>query len=544
MQRIVKTAEFRRIEALPRREWQSYDMQHLLGVCHREFKLPSGKMSLWPQQAAALYDAWQNQGAFCQIGVGGGKSLTSFLMPHVLGAKRPMLLVPASLRDKAINEDLPILSEHWALHSGLMIYGYEALSLEKNSDMLQQLKPDALILDECHRVKDKKSARTRRIIRYLKDAPATKVVALSGTVSKKSIMDYHHIIVWCLKHNAPLPIPHAEAALWAALLDEGVRDDMRPSLGAFVDFCARGESPRAGYQRRLSQTPGVIVTQNQNVDASLNIRTFSISVSKEAEEHISTLRDWWELPNGDICKTGVERWAHMRQLALGFFYKWDPAPPMEWLDARREYNSTVRKFLTYSRTYDTELQARLFWARQHMEGKLDPSHPIYAWERIKDTFVPNSVPVWIDDFAVDWCAKWLKKRGEPRILWTEHVCFAERVSQKSGCPYFGAGDDAGVRQTKEHSIILSIAAHSEGKNLQDRYAYNLISSIPPSGKTMEQLLGRTHRAGQKRDEVTCDVMLNTIELEESFVQAKNEARYLEDSLGQQQKLNFATFVKL
>lgn len=544
MQRIVRTSEFRRVEDLPRREWESYDMATLLDSCHKEFRAPGGEMSLWPQQAAALYDAWLNQGLLGQIGVGGGKSLISFLVPHVLQVQRPMLLVPASLRDKALNEDLPMLSKHWYLPSGLMIYGYEELSLEKNSEMLHRLQPDALILDECHRVKDKKSARTRRIIRYLRDHPATKVVALSGTISNRSIMDYHHLAVWALKDRAPLPIPHNEAMLWALLLDEGVRDDMRPDLGAFARFCSAGEHPREGYRRRVAQTSGVVVTQNQNVSASLNIRTFSIPVPSVMDKHIEKLRDEWELPNEDICKTGIERWQHMRELALGFYYQWDPAPPIAWMRARREYNSAVRKFLTYSRKYDTELQARNHWLRMHQDGSLETSHPIYEWARIKDTFEPNSVPVWVDDFAVDWCATWLTKRGEPRILWTEHVCFAERVAAKSKCMYFGGGEDMGVRSTKDRSIILSITAHSEGKNLQDRYAYNLISSPPPSGKTMEQLLGRTHRAGQKKDEVTCDVMINTPEIWEGFEKARADARYQEQSLGQAQKLNRATFVTL
>jgi hypothetical protein len=106
-----------------------------------------------------------------------------------------------------------------------------------------------------------------------------------------------------------------------------------------------------------------------------------------------------------------------------------------------------------------------------------------------------------------------------------------------GWRYFGAGDE-GILMTTEPAICVSIDAHSTGKNLE-RYSRNLITSPPTNGETWQQLLGRTHREGQLADTVTVEVMLHCEELEACFEKARADARYLEDTFGNRQKLNFA-----
>jgi hypothetical protein len=166
---------------------------------------------------------------------------------------------------------------------------------------------------------------------------------------------------------------------------------------------------------------------------------------------------------------------------------------------------------------------------------LDQPDEFVEWDGIKDDFVPNVVAEWIDNFALEAATKWLRDKGG--ICWVEHVAFGKRLAEFSGLPYFGGGEN-GIIDTPETAIIASIAAHSQGKNLQ-RFSRNLVVCPPTSGKVWEQLLGRTHRPGQEADEVTCVIFLHFLELLSSFEQARADARYLEDMFGNQQKLNYA-----
>jgi hypothetical protein len=49
------------------------------------------------------------------------------------------------------------------------------------------------------------------------------------------------------------------------------------------------------------------------------------------------LRSQWETPDGWPISEPAIRNQHARELGLGFFYRWNPRPPDEWLDARRAY---------------------------------------------------------------------------------------------------------------------------------------------------------------------------------------------------------------
>jgi hypothetical protein len=72
-----------------------------------------------------------------------------------------------------------------------------------------------------------------------------------------------------------------------------------------------------------------------------------------------------------------------------------------------------------------------------------------------------------------------------------------------------------------------------------RWSRNLVVAPPTSGKAWEQLLGRTHREGQQADEVSFEVFLPIQELKDCFERARADAKYLEETYGNRQKLNYA-----
>jgi hypothetical protein len=522
--------EFRRIEGLPRRTWETDpSLATITELLTALLKTPQGSMHLWPIQAVALHDACAHGGAFLPVGVGQGKALISLLVAVVMEAQRPVLFVPADLRDQTNQYVVPRMLEHWRLPKNLKIVGYSELSLEKNKDLLARLNPDLIILDECHKLKNKNAGRTRRMVRWFREHPETKCVAMSGTVSKRSLKDFAHIVEWCLKSRAPVPSQWNELSQWADALDENVPDGQRADPGVLMRLCEGDENARQGFRRRLTETPGVVASKASDLGVSLVIQPHRVELPQDLARVITKMTATWETPSGDIISEAPELWRHTREISLGFCYRWDPMPPKEWMSARREWKAFVREKIRHSMgKYDTELQVWIACKHEDVARK---------WALVKNTFRPNTVADWLSDFALKSCSDWLRDGG---ICWVEHVEFGKRLESFSGVRYFGAGD-SGILNSKDKSIIASVLAHGTGKNLE-RFSRNLFTSCPASGETFEQVLGRTHRSGQQADEVLNEIFLHTDVALAAFDKSKNDARYIEDTLGNRQKLNYAVIL--
>ncbi|KKL77897.1 hypothetical protein LCGC14_2030300, partial [marine sediment metagenome] len=364
---VSKSGEFARINNLPRRDWQDKNVEHMTKL----LRTTGGEMTLWPQQAAALYELACYRGLFAPLNVGDGKALISLLAAVVLEAKRPILFVPPDLREQTRRRVIPEMRKHWKLHPRLRVIGSNELSLAKNATLLDKFEPDVIILDEAHQWKSLQAARTKRLLRYERENPATIIIGLSGTMASKSLRDYAHIARWCLKDTlCPVPTKWQELQDWADAIDERIPNEMmRMGPGALEQWVTdedretkldRNNQPvmfttarsvRRAYGRRLAQTPGVIMTSGEDrVGSSLIVRAASPGhVPPKVRTMMGKLRDTWETPNGDVLLEPVDVWRHMREMALGFFYKWDPPAPRDWLDARREWKVHVRETLKHNR---------------------------------------------------------------------------------------------------------------------------------------------------------------------------------------------------
>lgn len=490
-------------------------------------------MSLRPVQATALAEIGMRGGLFGIIRVGAGKTIISLLAANVAEAQRPVLLIPANLVPKT-QRDMQMLSAHWDIPE-LRIITYEWLGRAQAAEALDDYAPDMLICDEAHKLKNKSAAVTRRVNRYMKTNPETKVVVMSGTITKRSLHDYVHLIRWALKTDVPLPEGYNDLELWADALDERKGMLRRADPGALRVLCDAEEDrmwptnprewARRAYRRRLIDTSGVIATQETAVDASLMVNCIEPKPSPAIDAAFDHLRNAWETPDGWPLADAVQVHRHAREIALGFFYKWDPRPPRPWLDARKAWCSFVRETLSHSRSLDSEKQVK---------DQFPTAPELLAWNAIKDSFVPNTVPVWLDTSVLELCWEWLRKNVG--ICWVEHVWFAERLSQMTGVPYYGAGKAANAeKHPHDKPMILSTKAGREGLNLQP-WNTNLLISPPQDGVSWEQLLGRTHRDGQQADEVIFDVAAFSIEQVEAFWQARRDAEYVAASLGSPQKL--------
>lgn len=482
-------------------------------------------------QAAALHDICQMRGGFLPIGVGQGKSFISLLAPVLLEAERPMLLVPAQLRDQTKKSVIPSMRKDWTLSKSLRVVGYEELSLSKNAELLERYQPDMIIADECHALKNLRSGRTRRVARWMRKNPYTVFVGMSGTITRKSILDYWHLVLWALKENdAPLPITWREINNWALALDEGVDPRQRMKPGALMSMCRDGENARQGYARRLVETPGVVATSSDTLDVSLRLYKRKITVPSEVRKAMDTLQKHWRLPDGDDITEAVDLWRHMRTISCGYWNVWDPKPPRQWLEARAAWKKYARQVLLNNRRgLDTEKQVAL-------EAKRDGNRTYFNWLAVKETYKPTKKAVWISDYVVQHALKWMDANKKQGIVWTPHIPFGQKM-REHGVPYYGAGDER-IR-TAKGACVASIGAHSTGKNLQTLHSRNLVICPPSSGDTWEQMLGRTHRTGQPEEEVTFEIMMQTAALSSAMMDAFSDAIYLRDSTQNPQRLLYA-----
>lgn len=549
MRSVQKTPELLRILNLPTRVADEKADIYLPDFLTEKLKTENGNMKLFPIQALALKELYENEGLFAVLAVGSGKSLISYLAPVILESKRPLLLLPKKLKKKTERE-LIEYGEHFKLNP-IEIMSYELLSRDSGQKKFLEIAPDLIIADECHRLKNTKTAAVKRIKRYLKEHPKTIITALSGTITRNSIMDYWHILQWCLKEKAPLPESWHEAKQWSLALDEKVPFGfIRHYPGALLLFSTEEElkeiaykrldqleGARNAYRRRLLSTSGILSTQKSFDGASLFIKTSVLKQNDKIKEAFKKLRLLWQTPDGIDLMYGLETSRYIEQLSCGFYYKWETPAPTDWLSARKSWDRYVRNIIQYSkRGIDTPHQVALNVTRGILKS------PEYdTWIHIKDKFKPITKPVWLDDALLIAASNWLKtnKKG---ICWVNHVAFGKKLQEISGFSYYG---EKGLNDKKEYiedaegPIITSVSANTEGLNLQKKWDTNLIIACPSSATIFEQMIGRTHRTGQKSDEVTVEIILGCYEDYKSILDITAEACYIRDTTGERHKILYA-----
>ncbi len=559
---VTSSDDLERILALPRRDMDEAAQETLADELTAVLKTPAGTMRLRRLQALALYELATHGGGFFPKSVGEGKTLTSLLAPYVLDAKRPMLFLPAGLIPKTDKERERDYAPHWLIPTNIRMFSYEMFGRADYAGELEEYEPDLIVCDEVHKLKNVDAAVTKRFLRYMETHPDTMFVALSGTIMDHSILEFAHILRWCLKGRSPVPLSDAELAEWASALDvkaprgnEFARFDVGalvrladgvPGTEGIEDDTARA---RRGFRHRLVSTPGVVASfeGGERVNATILVKGIVYAPTSEkkdpTEEHFDRLRGDMKMTNDWDLTTPMEVWAHAREIALGLSYIWRVTPPDYWLEPRKAWFKFIRKALKESSKYGGELDSPFQVEAAVRAGTLSAGRPLLeAWFKVKDDFTPETVPVWHDDFAIDACAKWAKSSG-PGIIWTEHTLFAERLAKKTGLKYYGQKglaldgefiDEADPRK----SVIASADANKEGRNLQ-HWSKNLITSLEPRPGKNQQLIGRTHRTKQEADEVYVDILIGCMEHLKAWSDVIPAATAVRDTTGEQQKLLLA-----
>lgn len=529
-------------------------------------------------QALALDEIRQYGGLLGPIGVGHGKSLLNLLAPMVTpGCKVALLLVPAKLRGKTLEADVPFYEQHWTLPNvaggrwlwpnrpTLHVLSYEELSRAKAADFLERVRPDTIILDEAHSLKNHRATRTVRFLRYLKKHKGVRLLAWSGTLTSRSIKDYAHLAQYSLGERSPLPRHWPTLDAWSAIIDPGSWFPHPP--GELLQLCKPGESVRQGFARRLSETAGVVVSGNSTLcQATLTISERPFSCPPKVKEELRRLAETAERPDGECLVEATQVAECARQLSCGFYYVWEyprkePKPLIEeWLRVRKEWHRELRKKLEHPAPHmDSPLllaQAASRWLDGYVY--VDPAtkkryeipaksrggpRPVWdaawwsPWRDLRKKVAPVTVPVWFDDALVEDAAEWL--REAPGLAWYEFDALGRRLAAVDpSFTFVGPGAEGAAvadHLTGSERAVLSIQAHGTGRDLQ-RHNRSLVLTPPSGGAIWEQLAGRTHRSGQQSDEVSIEVYRHTEPFRKAVETAKELGSYIQDSWGVQQKI--------
>jgi hypothetical protein len=421
-------------------------------------------------------------------------------------------------------------------------------------DALSRIQPDLIVADEAHKLKNRSSSRRKRFDAYMKEHPECRLVALSGTITNRSIKDFAFLSEYTLRKNSPVPGYYRELQEWAEAIDvPKTEHEEQRAPGALLLLCNEGEAVRSGFRRRLIETPGVVATSEGAIGTSLYLRaSYPSDIPPEIGNALAELDSTWQIEDEELEEAAaVARVA--KQIACGFYYVWDwpgGVKDTQWLEARADWHRNVRQFL--QRRAKAGLDSPMLVAnacKKALEDKATAKHmgdvmveSWLAWSAVKDRPKPPTVPVWISRFMLrhirDWAAQTIVE-GQKGIVWYEHLAIEEALRAEGAIPVFGGGQDAELLDCQDDVVAASILAHGTGKNLQ-RYSRALFISHPSNGARTEQAYGRIHRPGQEADEVIFDICVHTLALRESLEKATADARYVEETQGQKQKLLYAT----
>lgn len=400
---------------------------------------------LWRQQAEAILAFQAQGGLFAPLRVGGGKSNIVWLCAKDAFQRQKMerilVLVPPRLFTKAVLRDVPLARKTIGLTApvhgmgglpparrlalarsgwrGVFVYPYSLLRTETTDDELAAIKPDLVIADECHALKNVRGScgSAKRFMKLMKDTNA-RFVALSGTVAKRSLADYWHLILLALRERCPLPRVAQIVDLWSSALDvhgqiwkqdeaeetapglEPLRvwalEAVKKGLVAPEDVGGPLTSDPPGYRRafrvRRNTCPGVVASAEGELGVSLIIENVPAVEEKDAVEKqkafeadlegrltgeedfipAETFKDmepltkmkalmWavekrWTTPYGDQIEYGIHKHKWLQEISAGFYNElvW---PTVE--DVMREWHldqKTAEEELRKSKAHHRALQ--------------------------------------------------------------------------------------------------------------------------------------------------------------------------------------------
>ena len=604
-------------EPITDKELEEFNYNHVLARRYNE------GFRFFRQQAEAILEYERLGGVFCPIGVGKGKTLITLLIAEKAwrkGNTKIVIFLPPEVYAQLVTVDIPDARTITTLsvpffflggntqsertyksrsgRPGCYIIPYSVLSCRDGNQILTSINPQTVIADEAHRIARASAARTKRFVEWAGEAKP-EFIPLSGSITKKSIRDYHHLMRLAIAQNSPLPLSTLTATDWGKTIDakgfyeEQTASPLKPLLywarAHFGDkqnlFTLDQTGFRKAYQFRLRTSPGVVATSESEIGTSLIFRnTKPIDPNNKLEDLIKDIEEKWQAPNGDEIDYALHKWQWLYQLTTGFYYNlyW---PSVEYISRKfgvskqealdklqkakilHKYHQIYnRKFREWSRSprckpgLDTPFLTASSMARV---GAADVGGTLYRhWSDVEARKLPNlperlSEPIEVCDFKVQGVLDTVRSWKEPAgIVWYHHRAVGDWIyrilSQELGkdgdlvlhCP---AGNAANRRiidkKNKNKVVVASTTAHGTGKNLQF-FHREVFAQWPRPADRAEQVLGRLHRTGQEADELFVDI-LNWSEFDDqNFAACLIDSIYQQTTTGLVQKLVYGNYQTL
>lgn len=573
---------------------------------------------LWPIQVAAVEAYRSYAGGLLPIGVGWGKTGISLMVAesaYQSGLKKILLLIPPQQVSGLIKRHIPEWRRRVPMSvpfhflagrgakarraivesdaPGLYVYPYSLLSASDAVDLLERVSPELVIADEVHNLRNPTAARTKRLMHFLRELdPKPQLVGMSGTITAKSIGDYHHLATIALREHSPLPASKSMTFFWGQILnaDAGrptghARGLMAPLLG-WARRCVpdekfrsdQTESYRRAYKHRLNTAPGVVATGDEEIGVSLRLENLEPGdCGDQLKELMRQVKDDMVTPQGEPIDHAIHSFKWLYELSFGFYNS------LVW--------PTEEELMKNRRISQPEAELALFRAKIHLE-KLQLYHKLLrdffkvspvgldtprdvgrsmamhgdkfsgtelyaAWRSVKDADFDGrperrSVPIRVDDFKVRRLVKWAKAEGQG-LVWVFHQevgrWLVEAMDAEGLQPLHapaGADDlieeagDPGRGGKGDRIIVASMPSHGTGRNLQS-FSRQVFAQWPRSAPMGEQTLGRTHRNGQRADELVAHTVLGPEFDHVCRAACLNDAIYIQQTTGQRQKIVYCDY---
>jgi len=574
---LRRQSETERVLRLPR---ISYDPRPIPGVCK-----PGCTIELWDIQWRALNAIRHVKGGLFPIACGEGKTLISLLAGTVVpSVERVLILCPATVVSQTRAEYQRRQSDFEFCNT--TVASYASLSSPTTGPLFLpnwagDVPSDKLmiVLDEAHRIKGG-TTRTRRLMDFMDKHPNIKIVALSGTMTAKSINDFARLSLIALGPYAPVPLDHA-LMTWCESMDSGAMPmtshavKMRPLIDTFhpkrpvPDYIYTGQVPRRwnaqhganvrrkiireAFHERLRTCPGVVCTTDDMPGASLTFESRKLKTPWHVGQAFLKMDQEGEDPDDNIVIEDSQKAMLKRQFLAGFYYRWlwpDGEPNWDWLDARKSWHAAVRREVERRSQPGYDSPKLIMDVIEQDVLTLAPSryrqihHAYKGWQPYSYIPEPPKEAVWLDDYMVQDVLRLAAREGGPAIIWYQHRAVGQKL-REAGIKVYGEGDgidvigDPSAGTQHPHLCAMSIKAQGTGLNLQG-WHLNIVMHPPSGGLVWEQMVARTHRSGQEED-VRFIVYVHDL-FERSLATAREDAKYIGDTSGQPQRLMYGAWL--
>lgn len=605
------------IHPLTPEEVDAYSRENVLTEAYnRGFRLKQAQA-----EAFMAYESYG--GCFAPIGAGAGKTLVDVGIAsraYSKGLAKGLLVIPSAVYHQFVVRSLPWIRNQIPVNvpficlgnttaqkrigfarsnrAGCYVLPWSCLSTKDASEVLAHIRPDYIILDEAHRGSDRRAARTKRLMAYIKfraDAKhgqpfAVEVVPLSGTITNKAIREYHHLITWALRENSPLPLSGQMALEWGQYIDSKAEytGSHAGPIGEIVDW-ARMAFPkeridddipgfRTSFRLRLVTAPGVVATADSEVATSLYIHNKPVPADdstpgwKRLQELIRDVVDKGITPSGDTIEHAIHSFRWLYELSAGFYNElvWPSAQEYakrkglstekeaaEILQRARDHHDLAQIFAKLLRKWlsahnqagrDTPLLVRSDMA-QH--GAKHVGAELYAaWQDMRAAEFEgmperDSRAVRVCDYKVRAAVEWASGLKSGGIIWAwnqELVSWIHEMLPGSTKADAGEASNRAITDVKhaDKIFVASIAAHGEGKELQ-HFQEQYFAQWPRGARVAEQALARLHRLGQTADELTVNVNNTTLFDQMNFAACLVDALYIQQTTGNRQRVIYAGY---